>query len=402
MFVDDRSLVWISGVVAACTVVFGCGDDGTPGGAEAGGTTPSETWETSSGSGDINPGASGVSESETSPSAPQSIHFVVARFDDGALSWSLVGPPDEKPTEAALDPNGDVLLSLRPDEQFQDARVVRVSEGGLIDEVALPANTWLTSIAVDAAGTTYVAGLFDDRSGYMAFDAGLDEHWPLTTGGRATWHPVGLALGPDGSVVYAGWSDELEAPILSRLGNDGVVQWTTPRPGASSAPPDAGVSAIAVHPDGTVALALATGGEDSAKLWLDVFAPDGSPSWSSERDSTITGGIAVSAGGAFVVSGYEVLFEEGLEEHLWLGSYDTGGAEVFSVLSENFAFGPIAACADGVIAVRERGLRATVFDAQGQPGETVAYEGEGFLKGTAAFCTADGGIVLVGTSTVDE
>ena len=397
---DNGRLVWMSGLVVACAAAFGCGDDGTLGGAQTGGTTSSETLETNSGSGDVNPGASGASE--TSPSPPQSVRFVVARFDDGALSWSLVGPPDEEPTEAALDPNGDVLLSLRRDEQFQDARVVRVSQGGLIDEVALPANTWLTSIAVDAAGTTYVAGLFDGRTGYMAFDAALDEHWTLTTAGRATWHPVGLALGPDGSVVYAGWSDELEAPTLSRLGSDGVVQWTTQRPGSSSAPPDATVSAIAVHPDGTVALALSTGGEDSAKLWIDVFAPDGSPSWSSERDSTTTRGIAVSAAGDFVVSGYEVLWEAGLEEHLWLGSYDTSGAEVFSVLSENLAFGPIAACADGVIAVRERGLRATVFDAQGQPGETVAYEGEGFLKGTAAFCTADGGIVLVGTSTVQE
>lgn len=392
----------MSGVVAACAVVFGCGDDGMPGGADAAGTTSSEAAETGSSSGEFDPGASGPGASDTAPSQPQNIHFVVARFDDGALSWSLVGPPDETPTQAALDPNGDVLLSLRPVDHFQDARVVRVAEGEVTDEVALPSETWLTSIAVDAAGTTYVAGLFDERTGYMAFDAALDEHWPLTTGGRATWHPVGLALGPDGSVLYAGWSDELDAPTLSRLGNDGVVQWTTPRPGSSSAPPDAGVSAIAMHPDGTVALALSTGSEDSAKLWLDVFGPDGSPSWSSERDWTTTGGIAVSAGGDFVVSGYELLWEAGLEEHLWLGSYDTSGAEVFSVLSENIAFGPIAACADGVVAVRERGLRATVFDAQGQPGETVAYEGDGFLKGTAAFCTNDGGIVLVGTSTVDE
>lgn len=97
-----------------------------------------------------------------------------------------------------------------------------------------------------------------------------------------------------------------------------------------------------------------------------------------------------------------MLFEAGIEEHLWLASYDTSGAEVFSVLSENFAFGPIAACADGVIAVRDQGLRAAVFDAQGQPGETVAYEGDGFLLGTAAFCTADGGMVLVGTATVQD
>lgn len=401
MRMDNGRLAWMGGFVAACAVTFGCGDDGASGVTDAEGTTSSETLETSSGSGDFNPGASGASVSESSPSPPQNVHFVVARFDDGALSWSLVGPPDEQPTVAALDPNGDVLLSLRK-EQFHDGRVVRVSEGGLTDEVALPEETRLTSIAVDAAGTTYVAGLFNDLTGYMAFDAALEEHWPLTTTGRATWHPVGLALGPDASVVYAGWSDELDAPTLSRLGSDGVVQWTTARPGASSAPPDARVSAIAVHPDGTVALALATGSEDSAKLWLDVFAPDGSPSWSSERDVTTTGGIAVSAGGDFVASGYEVLFEAGIEAHLWLGSYDTSGAEVLSVISENFAFGPIAACADGVVVVRDRGLRATVFDAQGQPGETVEYEGEGFLKGTAAFCTADGGMVLVGTSTVDE
>ncbi len=159
MFVDNRRLVWISGVVAACTAVVGCGDDGMAGGADAAGTTSTETSETGSSSGDIGPGASGAGASDTAPSQPQNIHFVVARFDDGAVSWSLVGPPDERPTQAALDPNGDVLLSLRPDEQLQDARVVRVSEGELTDEVALPSNTWLTSIAVDAAGTSYVAGL---------------------------------------------------------------------------------------------------------------------------------------------------------------------------------------------------------------------------------------------------
>lgn len=399
------------GWAAACAVIGvtlpACGDDGDVSDSGSGTTEAADSAGTLSGppitgleGGDP---SEGNGASDSSPSPPEDVRLVVARFDDGVESWSAVGPVDLQPYIAALDPNGDVLVALRVPGDLTDSRLVRVSEGEVVDELVLDGDVWVRSIAVSQDGTIHVAGSFDDRSGHLALDGDFNEHWPLTITSTAGPTSVALAVGPEGSVVYAGWSDELDAPIVSLLDADGVAQWTTTRPGVSEAPVDAGIRGLAVHPNGAIVVALGTGGEDSSMLWLDAFTPDGSPAWAAQRVSTLTGGITVSAAGDFVIAGYEALFGAGeIDEHLWLSAYDTDGAKLWEALSEPVGQGPLHACDDGFVLVRWHGLQAATFDAEGQPDATVSYLGEGSLQGTDAFCTPDGGVIVVGSSTVPE
>lgn len=380
---DESGATDDAGATAAATVGASAGPDaGTTGGDLPGG--------------DGNPSPN----SDSDPSPPEDRQFVVARFDEGEESWSAVGPADDVPSAAALDPNGDVVLSLRPFDMLHDTRLVRVSQGEVVDEFALMPETDVRRLAIDAERHILAAGHFAGQTGYMAFDSDFEERWPLTITGGSADAGVGLALGPDLSVIYAGWSDEVEAPVVSRIDAEGDIVWETERPGMSNVPNGARITGIAVDPEGRAALALTTGGEDSIKSWIDAFAADGSPAWAVERDATGDGGITVVADGRFVASGYELVFQDGVQEHLWIGAYDAQGSSSWEVLSDLIAIGPIHVCGDGFIVTRHGGLRATVFSADGEPVETVEYEGAGFLYGTEAFCTADGGIVLVGVSTV--
>lgn len=391
---------WVGRVlVVLASMVVGCGVGDH---AIASGTTATEegtesSSDSSSGDPGVPPGGGSV------PGAPRYTQFVVVRFDDGRETWSLVGPANQVGTAAALDPNGDVLLTVHPDDERYDSHLARISDGVVVDEVALDGAVLLGSLAVDAQRRVHAAGLFRDRPGYVAFDSSFEEAWPRNYTGYAPNSEVRLAVGADGSIVYAGWSSDISGPALTKLDSEGDVLWSVPRPGLSAAPADARISGLAAGPDGTVVMAMTTGGEDSVKLWLDAFAPDGTPSWADERESTGDGGITVDAAGNFVVSGVETLTEPVVfTVHLWLAAYDAAGTVVWEARSEDVGFGPIHSCGEGVVVTHRQGAGATVYGAQGQAGERVVYEGEGLLRGLESFCTSDGGIILVGRSTVSE
>ena len=326
------------------------------------------------------------------PPPPQS--YVLTRFDEGSQSWTVLGPETWVAQAAVAHPDGGSIVAIRHVDDEAAPKLVRFDAAGqIVDETELEAGTWVRDLAIDGEARVHVAGDISGEIYVAAYGADFSQAWPSRTmttvsGGVARQADIGLA--PDGSLVYADSTER--STSMTRLDPNGEPLWSTGWPGPEAGDAFGELADLVVTPDGTIVLAFSTGDAEAGDRWLDAFDLDGNEMWAvSDADMTATG-IAVTGEGTIVSAGSSGLLR--LAGHSATGMLEW---EVDTRLSSGSA--AVRGCAQGFVLTQDG---ARVYSDGGRELQALTHEEPGAsIAHIDAFCTAEGGVLLLGTVTFD-
>lgn len=180
--------------------------------------------------------------------------FVVKLDRCGGVVWSKAFGDSEDQTalDAAMDPAGNVTVmglfegtidlgagSLTGDDGELDAFVARLDPGGQAAWVKHVTGGWPSSIAVDAAGNTFLLGSFEGvvsfgdsqvqsstAAGFLAkIDPAGHTVWSARLPTAADEAPYQVDLAPSGRIFVAGYDVRGHGLFVLSLAPDGAVLW---------------------------------------------------------------------------------------------------------------------------------------------------------------------------------
>jgi photosystem II stability/assembly factor-like uncharacterized protein len=227
----------------------------------------------------------------------------------------LGGPADDFAYGVAVDAAGSAYVAGSTSASGAPGMLVRKldTQGALSYSFFHPQGS-AAAIAVDRAGSAYVAGMLQpDAIVFKLSPDGAHEVYEKRLGGGANSIATGIAVGRDGSAYVAGMTAAVDFPLVNPLQGDmgGRPLWKTTDGGMSWAPidhlPFANPQAMAMAPDALYAAASDTGmakSTDGGATWARINQGIANPALyavasDARRPGTVYAGNAMTPGALY-------------------------------------------------------------------------------------------------------
>jgi hypothetical protein len=327
---------------------------------------------------------------------------IVARVDASATVWVFEGDPAFEATAAAITADDRVLVADRHDASEAPSRLWAVDpDGALLATIELGEGVGLYDIVEDPSTSRLLAaGSTSSELGYWIFDDTLASIVPfveLYGASSSEARAIQIAVSPDDAFVVAGGHMDLEVRWIRKMSADGDTLWEQAWPSTVAATPYSWPMELVVADDSTVVLAIRTGRETEGGIGIDAVSGAGEPAWGEAIPNTMISGLAHAEDGSFIAFGRDLE-----TNNLALHGYTADGTPTWTRTHPVSSVGPMRACADDrfVLPLASADtLGAAVFDGSGALVETRMHDMDGDLETTAAMCTSNGDVVLVGRVT---
>jgi hypothetical protein len=387
-----------TGDMTGATVTSGStspGSSATSGTTLPGTSTTDTTGDASSGGADDFPLPNDVPPSERP-------YAIVVRIDASATVWAFEGDAGFEATAAALTADDRVLVADRHESSEAPSRLWSIDPDGVqLEVIELGDDVTVRDMTVDsAASRVLAAGSQAGAVGYWTFEETLAVLLPFVE--LYDYNPgqgmaVHIAASPDDAFVVAGAHQELEVRWVHKIAGNGDAMWDQPWPGTIDASPNSRPVGLAVGGDATIVVAIQTGRETEGGLGIDALDAAGDPAWGESIPNTMILGLAHADDGSFIAFGRDVETND-----LALHAYTADGTPTWTRAHDVSSGGPMRACADDrfVLPLADSDtLGAVLFDGSGELLEMRTHSTDGELETTAAMCTSNGDVILVGRVT---